>query len=502
MVWLRKSRAKRWERLVFLIFLLAFSTSSALFAQPGRGEQVGAATPQTDQTEPDAQDEQTEQAEEPIRVDVNLVTLRFTVRDDVGSLLTDLGPEQFRVIENGAPQEIAFFERPRVQAAEAAPLWVAFLLDVSGSTFGTRTEEILAAQSFFENVYEFTRVGIFGFTDQLLVFQDFTTDRAAAIQAFSSARAHLGRTAIYGSVETLIGQMSRQAGPRGRKVIIVVSDGLDDGYSRAEATAALARQNDTTLYTIWIPSAMQLYRGPFRDDTGPDEAQRAKEAAFGRLSVASGGRHFGGFETILNFDNVLAEINDEVFGNLYSVGYYTEDPYLDRSERRIQVDVSRPGARVQGIFEKLPDRVEAKRQYIAALFSSSGLDEFAHADRPFHEIAADVDLLRPRGVQGEGVLSFRIKISAHSLARDERGGVRTQFGVIGQLSDAGGNAVAQLREIFRAQLSTSELRDGRGILYTNRMLAPPGTYRLKLALIEIPTWRMTVLERTARVSEP
>ncbi len=441
--------------------------------------------------------------EQRFRVDVNLVTLRFTVKDSTGAFANRLTADQFTVLENGSERPVAFFQAPRREAPVQEPLWLAFLLDVSGSTFGTRAEEILAAQSFFENIHSFTRVGIFGFTDKLMVFHDFSSDRRAALDAFSSARPHLGRTAIYASVNTLIARMAQRTGPGDRKVLIVVSDGLDDDYAQAVASSALARQHDTTIYTIWVPSAAQLYIGPAHsgEDSGTGQDRAEKERAFASLSERTGGRHFGGFETILDFDNVLAEINDELFGNLYTLGYYTEHPELERAQRNIEVRVARPDVSVHGIFERLPDRDAGKKRYIAALFDNSALEGLTEERSLFHEIGADMDILRPRDLGGRTSLPFRLKISPYALQRDAKGGIRTQFGVIGVLSDLNGNEVVRLREVFRAQLGLGELRDGRGIIYTNRLLAPPGKYMFRLALIEIPSWRMVVLERPVQIRE-
>ncbi len=437
--------------------------------------------------------------EDPIRVKVDLVTLRFSVKDAAGEFLNSLSADDFRVTENDELKEIAFFEPPREAKGGTRPLWLAFLLDVSGSTFATRAEEILAAQAFFENIHHFTKVGIFGFTDELMTFQDFTPDRQRALQAFSAAREHLGRTGIYDSLNRLVDIMSDRAGPEDQKAIILVSDGIDRAHEKAVAAASFARERGAVVYTIWVPSASQLYIGPTQSADYRERERRVKEEAFASLSARTGGRHYGGFEAILDFDNVLVEINDELFGNLYSIGYYTDNPHLERAERRISLGVRPSDASVHGLFEQIPDRVEAKRRYIAALFDNEALSEFPERDEVFREIPAEMDVLRPRGAGDETSLPFRLKISAFSLARDERGGVRTQLGVIGVLTDLNGNEVVRLREVFRSQMDARDLRDGRGIIYNNRLFAPPGNYLFKLAVLEIPTWRMTVLERPVRI---
>ena len=87
------------------------------------------------------------------------------------------------------------------------------------------------------------------------------------------------------------------------------------------------------------------------------------------------------------------------------------------------------------------------------------------------------------------------------MQKTKSGDLNTQFGVIAVLSDDEGNDSVQIREIFRARIAAREiLESGRGVIYTNRLAAPVGRYVLRLAVIEIPTWRMTVIERLIRIS--
>jgi hypothetical protein len=156
---------------------------------------------------------------------------------------------------------------------------------------------------------------------------------------------------------------------------------------------------------------------------------------------------------------------------------------------------------VSGLFKDLPDHDRAKRRIIEALFDPETPSKFPQAGAvPFHEIGVELDLLKPRQGGSRSVLPFRIKISPFSLQKTRAGDLNTQFGVIAILSDRYGNETVQLREIFRGRVSAREIKEaGRGVIYTSRLQAPPGEYGLKLAVVEIPTWRMTVLERPVQI---
>ncbi len=441
--------------------------------------------------------------DEAIRVRVDLVLLRFTVRDSRNRLVNSLTQEDFRVIQGGREREIVFFRPPRKQTPDLGRLWIAFLLDVSGSTFATRAEEIMAAQNFLDNIHLFTQIGVFGFTDKLLVFQEFTSRKALAEKAFAAARPHQGRTAIYESVEALLAPLGSRARPGDGKVLILVSDGMDDAYRRAERTAALALREDVRIYTILVPSARALPTAPGLV-AAEDPKAEVKAAAFARLAAKTGGMHFSGIETILDFDSTLAQINDDVFGNLYSIGISGDEaPGADPDSPAV---VRTPNANllVSRPFTRAPGRLRAKKKFIEALFYSEvelGQPEDEGLER--YELGADVDILRPRGqIAGKVGLPFRIKISPYTLSREKGGNVRTQLGIIGQLVDANGREVVRMREFFRATLERKELRDGRGIIYTNKLFARPGRYNFRIALLEIPTWKMFFFQRDVSVSAP
>ncbi len=441
---------------------------------------------------------------ETIRVDVNLTTLRFTVKDSQGRYRNDLSAEDFRVLENGVPQEPVFFEPPRNRSGRTTRTWLAFLLDVSGSTFSTRAEEIVAAQTFLANVTDSTNTGIFGFTDKLIPFQDFTSNRETALRAFREARRHLGRTAIYDSLNSLIGTLARQGQAGDRKAVIVLSDGLDDAYRKSASSISLARQSGIQVYTILIPSAAQIYIGPTRvsadsDVNRPDPDKKAKEAAFSRLSQQTGGQHFSGFETILDFDDTLARINDHLFGNLYTIGFYSDFADLPPDERRIDLRALQAGLNASLPFRRFPRALSQKKGFIAALFQERDGGMLGEAGAvEFREIGSELDVLTGLGGGDEGV-SFRIKISPFAFRDSERVGVSTQLGVIGVLIDSAGREAVRLREVFRVQMSGKEIRQRRAIVYSNKLLAPPGEYRLRVALLELATWRLTSFEETVRI---
>ncbi len=67
-------------------------------------------------------------AQESIKIDVNLVNVAFSVRDASGALVDGLTQDDFEVLEDSAPQKIAYFAK-----STDLPLTLGLDVDASGS---------------------------------------------------------------------------------------------------------------------------------------------------------------------------------------------------------------------------------------------------------------------------------------------------------------------------------------------------------------------------------
>jgi len=88
-------------------------------------------------------------AEEPltIKVDVEVVNILCSVRDNNGRLVSDLAQDDFAVSEEGKPQQIRYFARET-----DLPLTIGLLVDVSKSQENLIEIEKHAAFRFFSEV--------------------------------------------------------------------------------------------------------------------------------------------------------------------------------------------------------------------------------------------------------------------------------------------------------------------------------------------------------------
>jgi VWFA-related protein len=152
---------------------------------------------------------------------IDLVTVTATVRDRKGRLVRGLEATDFEVLDNGVPRPIADFR------AEATPVSVAILFDISGSM---RTADRMTSAKFAAyHVLSWLTPGrdeaaLFTFDSRLHEVAPFTVDTRVLQGA-------LGEVDPFGatSLHDAIAEAARRVATRtvGRRAVVVITDGID-----------------------------------------------------------------------------------------------------------------------------------------------------------------------------------------------------------------------------------------------------------------------------------
>jgi VWFA-related protein len=178
------------------------------------------------------------------QIDVDLVELQATVFDR-GRIVENLTEADFTVLDRGKPQKISRFELMR-----DLPLALGIVLDTSGSMRETIGEAKRAAGDFLAAmVREKDRAFATSFSDRPRLLMPLTADVRAVEIAFRDLPA-LGNTALH---DAIIFSLYQLKGVRGRKALVLLSDG-DDTSSLVKYDDALefARRSGTAIYTIGL----------------------------------------------------------------------------------------------------------------------------------------------------------------------------------------------------------------------------------------------------------
>lgn len=184
-----------------------------------------------------------------------LVLLDVAVTDDRGGFVSGLPAESFRVLEEGRPQNIAFF------AEQDAPATIGLLIDSSGSMLMNRDRMIAGITSLAEGSNpedEFLPL-LFNerVTRVLGKSAEFTSDPVQLKAALTNSLTVLGKTAFYDALAEAIDGVAR--GSHSRRVVIVLSDGGDNA-SRITFDELLEKvqASNVVIYTIALIDPIAL----------------------------------------------------------------------------------------------------------------------------------------------------------------------------------------------------------------------------------------------------
>ncbi|HVP54374.1 MAG TPA: VWA domain-containing protein [Candidatus Eisenbacteria bacterium] len=212
------------------------------------------------------QQEQQEQQEPAttIKKDVNVVNVLATVRNKQGQIVTTLNKDDFKLEADGHPQTIRYFSR-----VTDTPLTLGLLVDTSLSQRRLLDKERTASYTFLNDMLDQTKdkACVVHFDFEIELLQDLTSSRPkleAALQKLEvpeprqmqtggsdpgQGQMHGGGTKLYDAVFLASDEITSKQ--QGRKALIILSDGVDQGSKVSLPRAIEAAQRaDTLVYTI------------------------------------------------------------------------------------------------------------------------------------------------------------------------------------------------------------------------------------------------------------
>jgi VWFA-related protein len=284
-----------------------------------------------------------------IKVEVNVVNILFNVRDKHSGLVGNLTKDDFTIFEDGKQQEIKYFNRET-----DLPLTIGLLIDVSASQMNLIDIEKNAADQFFGNVIRPKDLAFlisFGADADLL--QDYTSSAKLLRKGLEDLHVnsevgglHPGPvptsgtprgTILYDAV--FLAAHDQLKGQVGRKVLVLITDGEDQGsrYTIKQAVEA-AQKADALIYSFFYVDH-DFYRQYGIMFSG------GNAGALKQMSEETGGHVFQ-ISKKLTLQNAFDELNEEMRSQ-YAIGYTPSNPAKDGSFRRIEIRTNNKEWKVQ-----------------------------------------------------------------------------------------------------------------------------------------------------------
>ena len=329
-------------RRVLAIGALWVLTSLGTQAQQPAPPPPPAAAPTEPQTKPST--EPLPQQKTPaITSTTGLVHLVATVMDRHRDFVTDLDQADFKVLEDGTPQDIRYFGRET-----DLPLRIGVLLDTSNSIRPRLDFEKDAALDFLQHVLRRNKDQAFvmTFDNEPEVIQDYTGDLALLTDAIRKQRAGGGTAlndAIYRAAEKLVNPpVPKGANPEIRRVLVVISDGNDNlsDHALSEAVDSTIRA-EAVIYCISTNTDWLALDGDKPRKIHVEGGDKVLE----QFADQSGGRVFYPYK-VDDLAQSFVDIGDELRSQ-YFIAYSPNNPQASGQYRKIDVQIDRKGLQVR-----------------------------------------------------------------------------------------------------------------------------------------------------------
>jgi Ca-activated chloride channel homolog len=331
------------RRFLVLILLLALSGSILRAQQPAPPPPPAPATSQSQAKPPQAPTQPPPQQIPTIRSTVSLVHLVATATDRRHNFVTDLEKSDFKVLEDGVPQEIKLFGRET-----DLPLRIGLLLDTSNSIRPRLEFEQDAAVDFLTSVIRRNKDMAFlmTFDNEPEIIQDYTGDLALLTGAIRKQRAG-GGTALHDAIFKAAEKLTNPPLGNGpafevRRVMVVISDGDDNLSDHALSDAVeVAIRAEASIYSIstntdWLATSGDM---PRKMHLGPGDKVLQK------FAEESGGRVFFPYK-VEDLAQSFVDIGTELRSQ-YFIAYTPTNLQVNGRYRRIQVDTNRKGLTIR-----------------------------------------------------------------------------------------------------------------------------------------------------------
>ena len=302
---------------------------------------LAAQSPPSAPQTPPSETQRPEGSRTTIRRKVEVVNMIFTVLDKKNRFVTDLGREDFKVLEDKKPQAIQYFSRET-----DLPLRIGMLIDTSNSVRERFQFEQEAAIDFFYNVIRRGKDKAFlmAFDIEPTVVQDFTDDPETLAKAVRSLRPGGGTTlfdAVYLAARDKL-SVTNPEEQNYRRVLILISDGQDT-FSRVTRGDALemAERAEVAVYTISTNTeSLSL------STSAPEKYHLTEgDKVLKEFADSTGGRSFFPYKAedlSQSFEDIGLELRSQ-----YSLGFRPTQLVADGRFHQVQILSDRKDVRVR-----------------------------------------------------------------------------------------------------------------------------------------------------------
>lgn len=278
-----------------------------------------------------------------LKVNVPLVNVDVLVTTKDGQFIPGLKQGNFRILEDGVPQQVTHFN------VSQAPITAVLLVEFANIYYIFSLQALQASYAFVNTLKKDDWIAVAYFDMQTHILVDFTQDKRAAFGALNQLRIPgFAETNIFDALYDTLDRLDRV---EGKKYIILVTTGVDT-FSKITYDKMLKKVKDTKDVTIFPISVGFIVREYCDVHPGYCRNAHGMGIPVGHMDYLQGDNEMrtfasmtGGRAYFPRFEGELPELFGDISSdirNQYSLSYAPTNSKLDGTYRKLKVQVVAP----------------------------------------------------------------------------------------------------------------------------------------------------------------
>jgi VWFA-related protein len=278
-----------------------------------------------------------------LKVNVPLVNVDVLVTTKDGQFVPGLKKDNFRVAEDGVPQQISDF------TVSKAPITAVLLIEFASTNYVFMIQALQASYAFADSLKKDDWVAVEYFDMQPHILVDFTQDKRAIFGALNQLRIPgFSETNIFDALYDTLDRLDRV---EGKKYIILVTTGIDT-FSKITLDQIMKKIKDTKDVTIFPISVGFVVREYCETHPGGCQGAHGMGIPVHEIDYLQGDNEMrtfaamtGGRAYFPRFEGELPEMFGDISNDIrneYVLAYHPSNTKLDGTYRKLKVQVVAP----------------------------------------------------------------------------------------------------------------------------------------------------------------
>jgi VWFA-related protein len=272
-----------------------------------------------------------------IKVNVPLVNVDVLVTTKNGQFVPGLKKDNFRLFEDGSPQQISNFN------VSKAPITAVLLVEFASTRYSFMLDALRASYAFANTLTKDDWIAVSYYDMKPHILVDFTQDKKAVYGALNQLRIPgFSETNLFDALYDTLDRLDRV---EGKKYVILITTGYDS-FSKLtldKITKKVKDTKDVTIFPISVGQILRLMGGGHDRGAGIHASEMDYLQADNEMktfAAITGGRaYFPRFQAEYgeDFQDIANDIR-----NQYSLSYHPTNSKLDGTYRKLKVQVVAP----------------------------------------------------------------------------------------------------------------------------------------------------------------